>query len=85
MLRRIGVMFQYGALLNSLTVGENVALPLEMHTEADAGLVQEIVRTRLHLAALGGTEVDVVDRRAGTADDLEIRRGVDNPRRDMGF
>lgn len=54
--RRFGVMFQYGALLNSLTVGENVALPLEMHTRADAGLVREIVRTRLHLVGLSGTE-----------------------------
>ena len=54
--RRFGVMFQYGALLNSLTVGQNVALPLEMHTQADATLVQEIVRTRLHLVGLGGTE-----------------------------
>lgn len=54
--RRFGVMFQYGALLNSLTVGENVALPLEMHTQADTGMVQEIVRTRLHLVGLGGTE-----------------------------
>ena len=31
--KRLGVMFQYGALLNSLTVGENIALPLEMHTD----------------------------------------------------
>ena len=54
--QRFGVMFQYGALLNSLTVAENVALPLEMHTRADAALVREIVRTRLHLVGLGGTE-----------------------------
>jgi len=54
--RRFGVMFQYGALLNSLTVGENVSLPLEMHTQADAALIREIVRTRLHLVGLGGTE-----------------------------
>lgn len=52
MLRRIGVMFQYGALLNSLTVGDNIALPLEMHARLDRGLVEEIVRTRLHLVGL---------------------------------
>ena len=52
LLRRVGVMFQYGALLNSLTVGDNVALPLEMHTRLDRGLVEEIVRTRLHLVGL---------------------------------
>ena len=50
--RRIGVMFQYGALLNSLTVGENVALPLEMHADLNPILVEDIVRTRLHLVRL---------------------------------
>ena len=31
-LRRIGVLFQYGALLGSITVGQNVALPIHEHT-----------------------------------------------------
>ncbi len=52
LLRRLGVMFQYGALLNSLTVGENLALPLEMHTGLSAALVEDVVRTRLHLVGL---------------------------------
>ena len=52
--QRIGVMFQSGALLNSITVGENVALPLQMHTRLKADLVDELVRTRLHLVGLGG-------------------------------
>ena len=51
--KRIGVMFQYGALLNSLTIGENVALPLEMHTDLEADLVREVVLTRLHLVGIG--------------------------------
>ena len=41
---RLGVMFQYGALLNSLTVGDNIALPLEMHTGLSRDLVEDIVR-----------------------------------------
>ena len=53
LLRRIGVMFQYGALLNSLSVGENVALPLEMHAALSPSLLEEIVRTRLELVGLG--------------------------------
>ena len=53
LLRRVGVMFQYGALLNSLTIGENVALPLEMHTDLDTGLVQQVVQTRLDQVGLG--------------------------------
>ena len=51
-LKRVGVMFQYGALLNSITVGENIALPLEMHTDLGGGLIEEVVRTRLHLVGL---------------------------------
>ena len=51
-LKRIGVMFQYGALFNSITIGENVALPLEMHTDLNDALIDEVVRTRLHLVGL---------------------------------
>jgi phospholipid/cholesterol/gamma-HCH transport system ATP-binding protein len=53
LLRRIGVMFQYGALLNSLSVGENIALPLEMHATLSPSLLEEIVHTRLELVGLG--------------------------------
>ncbi|MEE2657206.1 MAG: ATP-binding cassette domain-containing protein [Candidatus Latescibacterota bacterium] len=56
LLRRVGVMFQYGALLNSLTVGENVALPIQMHTNLETSLITELVRTRLHLVGLDDTE-----------------------------
>jgi len=53
LLRRCGVMFQYGALLNSLTVGQNVALPLQMHTNLPAALRQEVAQARLELVGLG--------------------------------
>ncbi len=46
-LRRIGVLFQNGALLGSLTVAQNVALPLELHTNLPPALVDEIVRYKL--------------------------------------
>ncbi len=46
-LRRIGVLFQNGALLGSLTVAQNVALPLELHTDLPPSLVDEIVRYKL--------------------------------------
>ena len=51
--KRLGVMFQYGALLNSLTVEQNVALPLEMHTDLESALIGEIARTRLASVGLG--------------------------------
>jgi phospholipid/cholesterol/gamma-HCH transport system ATP-binding protein len=46
-LKKAGVLFQNGALLGSLTVGQNVALPLTMHTTLDAGLIDEIVQVKL--------------------------------------
>ncbi len=44
---RVGVLFQNGALLNSLNVFENVAMPVEQHTALPAPLVEEMVRARL--------------------------------------
>src|SRR5512138_3089133 len=43
LLRRLGVSYQAGALLSSLTLAENVALPLETFTELSPRQVQEIV------------------------------------------
>ena len=51
-LQDVGVMYQYGALLNSLTVGENVALPLEMHTSMSPELRREIAELKLRQVEL---------------------------------
>src|ERR1700756_2703260 len=45
--RRFGMLFQSGALLASLTVGENVALPLIQHTELSEDQIEEIVKKKL--------------------------------------
>ena len=50
--QRLGVLFQHGALLNSITVGDNVALPLEMHTQMSPGIIHDIVMTRLEQVGL---------------------------------
>ena len=50
--RQLGVFFQEGALLNSLTVGENIALPLEQHTNLPAALIENIVSLKLKLVNL---------------------------------
>ncbi len=47
LLRRIGVLFQAGALLGSITVGENVALPLREHTDLPEAVILEMVRLKL--------------------------------------
>jgi phospholipid/cholesterol/gamma-HCH transport system ATP-binding protein len=54
--RRFGMLFQSGALLASLTVGENVALPLEQHTDFSAEEIQEVVTRRLQAVGLNGFE-----------------------------
>jgi phospholipid/cholesterol/gamma-HCH transport system ATP-binding protein len=51
-LLKMGVLFQNGALLNSLTVGENVAIPLEQHTNLPAEIISDIVRIKLNLVGL---------------------------------
>ena len=54
--RRFGMLFQSGALLASLTVGENVALPLLQHTDLGVGEIEDIVRQKLQIVGLTGFE-----------------------------
>lgn len=50
--RRWGVMFERGALFSSLTVLENVGLPLREHTSLDDGLIDELAALKIALAGL---------------------------------
>jgi phospholipid/cholesterol/gamma-HCH transport system ATP-binding protein len=52
--KRIGVSFQGGALLTSLSVGENVALPLREHTRLDESTIRIMSRLKLEVVNLGG-------------------------------
>jgi phospholipid/cholesterol/gamma-HCH transport system ATP-binding protein len=49
---RFGILFQSGALINSLTIGENVALPLREHTQLDEKTIDIIVKIKLELVDL---------------------------------
>ena len=53
---RFGMLFQSGALLASLTVGENVALPLLQHTNKSPDQIEEIVKQKLQMVGLTGFE-----------------------------
>lgn len=55
-LRRIGVLFQNGALLSSMTLAENIALPITEATKLPTKKVQEIVSYKLALVGLSGFE-----------------------------
>lgn len=53
-LRRVGVLFQGGALLSSLTVGENVSLPLRIHNPGlPPAVVEELARIKLSQVKMG--------------------------------
>lgn len=50
--KKYGILFQSGALFNSLTVGENVALPLREHTALDNTTIEIMVKIKLELVGL---------------------------------
>ena len=53
-LKKVGVLFQNGALLGSLTIEENIALPLQMHTDLPPRLIKEMVSYKLSQVKLSG-------------------------------
>lgn len=55
-MRRIGVLYQSGALWSSMTLAENVALPLSEFTDYSAEEVRELVLYKLALVGLAGFE-----------------------------
>ena len=54
--RDFGILFQAGALWSSLTLAENVALPLQEFTGLPPDLIDEVVSLKLSLVGLGGFE-----------------------------
>ncbi len=50
--RKIGVLFQSGALINHLTCAENVALPLKQHTDLPESTIDMMVRMKLELVGM---------------------------------
>src|SRR6266487_3111509 len=54
--KKIGMSFQGGALFGSMTVGENVALPLHEHTKLEESTIEIILRLKLDQVGLSGFE-----------------------------
>jgi phospholipid/cholesterol/gamma-HCH transport system ATP-binding protein len=54
--RKFGMLFQGGALLNSLTVGENIALPIRHHTDLPDETIELMVKMKLELVGLRDAE-----------------------------
>ncbi len=55
-LRQVGVLFQGGALWSSMTLAENVALPLREHTRLSPAEIRELASLKLALVGLAGFE-----------------------------
>ncbi len=55
-LRRVGVLFQSGALWSSMTLAENIGLLLEAHTPLDPATIREVASLKLSLVGLKGFE-----------------------------
>lgn len=53
-LKKVGLLFQSGALFNSMTVGDNVALQLREHTALEESTIKIMTRIKLELVDLSG-------------------------------
>jgi phospholipid/cholesterol/gamma-HCH transport system ATP-binding protein len=56
MMRRFGILYQSNALWSSMTLAENVALPLEQYTDLSPNQIRELVSLKLALVGLAGFE-----------------------------
>jgi phospholipid/cholesterol/gamma-HCH transport system ATP-binding protein len=63
--RKLGVTFQGGALFGSLTLGQNVALPLEEYTTLPAETIELLVRIKLAMVKLEGFEDFMISELSG--------------------
>jgi phospholipid/cholesterol/gamma-HCH transport system ATP-binding protein len=83
MLRRIGVLYQSGALWSSMTLVENVALPLSQFTDLSPRDIEEVARLKLALVGLAGFEDYLpseisggMQKRAGLARAMALDPGI---------
>ncbi len=75
--RRMGMLFQFGALFTDLTVFENVAFPLREHTDLSEALIRDIVLMKLHAVGLrGAAPLRIAEVSGGMARRIALARAV---------
>ena len=75
--RRMGVLFQYGALFPDLSVFENVAFPLREHTKLSEALIRSIVLMKLNAVGLrGARDLMPAEVSGGMAKRIALARAI---------
>lgn len=77
MRRRMGMLFQFGALFTDMTVFDNVAFPLREHTELPEQLIRDIVLMKLNAVGLrGARDLAPSDLSGGMARRVALARAI---------
>ena len=75
--RRLGMLFQFGALFTDLTVFENVAFPLREHADLPEPLVRDIVLMKLNAVGLrGAAQLRISEVSGGMARRVALARAI---------
>jgi phospholipid/cholesterol/gamma-HCH transport system ATP-binding protein len=75
--RRLGMLFQFGALFTDLSVFENVAFPLREHTELSSTMIRDIVLMKLNAVGLrGAANLRISEVSGGMARRIALARAI---------
>jgi phospholipid/cholesterol/gamma-HCH transport system ATP-binding protein len=75
--RRLGMLFQFGALFTDLTVFDNVAFPLREHTDLPEALIRDIVLMKLNAVGLrGAAGLRISEVSGGMARRIALARAI---------
>jgi len=75
--RRLGMLFQFGALFTDLTVFENVAFPLREHTDLPESMIRDIVLMKLNAVGLrGAAMLRIAEVSGGMARRIALARAI---------
>jgi phospholipid/cholesterol/gamma-HCH transport system ATP-binding protein len=75
--RRLGMLFQFGALFTDLSVFDNVAFPLREHTDLDEAMIRDIVLMKLNAVGLrGAAGLRISEISGGMARRVALARAV---------